>query len=93
MLTIKDFWRVEGEYMQPCPICSPHRKKKKAKCLGVKRDGDFIIYNCLHCGEHGKIQVGGDYEFNKVRREQEVKNRTRVRTRVQRVRERRSRLG
>jgi len=85
MITVKDFWRLTGEYMQPCPVCSPHRKKKKAKCFGVKREDNYIIYNCFHCGEHGKIQVGGDYETSRVCEGKKIRTRVVVRQGRKRV--------
>lgn len=37
-----------GENLQPCPVCSQDRKKKKAPCMSYNRDKE--TGHCSHCG-------------------------------------------
>lgn len=36
-----------------CPFCSKDRRKRTDRCMSIRRDGDTLLYNCHHCGEHG----------------------------------------
>lgn len=38
-----------NDYRQPCPQCSPHRRKKKDPCLHVTVDGARVQACCFHC--------------------------------------------
>jgi twinkle protein len=40
---------IEGKKLQPCPLCSPERKKKTEPCLMV--DWERGLGTCQHCGE------------------------------------------
>ena len=42
-----------GQHTFLCPKCSDERKKKRQPCLSVNIDEG--IYNCHHCGWHGKV--------------------------------------
>lgn len=44
-----------GEQRVICPQCSPTRRKKRDRCLGVNIDGNSGKYNCWHCGWHGAV--------------------------------------
>lgn len=45
-----------GNYQTTCPKCSPHRKKKKGKCLSVNIETE--LFNCHHCGWGGSLKTG-----------------------------------
>jgi hypothetical protein len=38
-----------NDYREPCPQCSPNRKKKKDPCLHVTVTGSEVRANCFHC--------------------------------------------
>ncbi len=45
-----------GEHETTCPVCSHTRKKKTAKCLGVKIDDEGgAAWICHHCGWSGNV--------------------------------------
>lgn len=46
------------EVYTTCPQCSPHRKKKNAKCLSANIDKD--VWHCAHCGWSGGLGSGVD---------------------------------
>lgn len=51
-----------GEQRVMCPQCSPTRRKKRDRCLGVNIDGHSGKYHCWHCGWQGAVfadQRGG----------------------------------
>ena len=45
--------KTTGQHTFICPKCSHERKKKNDPCLSVNIDEG--IYNCHHCGWHGKV--------------------------------------
>ena len=45
---------IDGAGRFECPVCGPTRKKKNQKTLSVTVDGDYVLYNCLHCELSGK---------------------------------------
>lgn len=44
-----------GEQRTTCPQCSPHRRKKKDRCLAVRIEHDRAAYFCHHCGWNGAV--------------------------------------
>lgn len=59
----------EGQHKCVCPICSPHRKKKRERTLSLKVDGDAIVYNCWHCDASGIVSVEERIpQFNRPRK-------------------------
>ena len=50
------------EVYTTCPQCSPHRKKKKVKCLSVNTDKQVWI--CHHCDWRGTLKGGPENKSN-----------------------------
>ena len=42
-----------GSQSTKCPKCSSSRRKKNARCLGVKIDDDGVTWFCHHCNDSG----------------------------------------
>lgn len=55
--------KKQGSIKAQCPKCSDARKNKKEPCLSV--DIDNGIYNCHHCGWHGKVFKKREKEYVK----------------------------
>jgi uncharacterized Zn finger protein len=36
-----------------CPLCSPHRKRKKHKVLKFWQNGKSVMWKCSHCDWEG----------------------------------------
>lgn len=53
--------KITGQHTFRCPKCSDERKKKKDPCLSVNIDEG--IYNCHHCGWHGKVFLEEEKTF------------------------------
>lgn len=46
------------EVYTTCPQCSPHRRKKNAKCLSANIEKE--VWHCAHCGWAGSLNKGAD---------------------------------
>lgn len=55
-----------GDYREPCPKCSPNRRKKKDPCLHVTVANGEVRAKCFHC-DWGMIFTD-DEERRDVRR-------------------------
>ena len=51
-----------AEVQTTCPQCSPHRRKKKAKCLSVNLDKE--VWVCHHCDWRGSLKAGVEDHSN-----------------------------
>ena len=93
MITIQQVPIRHGDYSVPCPVCSPHRTKTRARCLGIKNDGTCVIYHCFHCGIKGKLQLEARNEFDRICKRKKVEGRGTARARTGRIREGRAKVG
>jgi twinkle protein len=52
------------ELVTTCPECSPHRKKKNAKCLSVNIEK--AVWYCAHCGWAGTLKAGVEKRSERI---------------------------
>jgi twinkle protein len=46
-LGVRDHVRIQ------CKVCSNDRSKASEQCVSVDRKGDWVVWNCHHCGDGG----------------------------------------
>jgi twinkle protein len=51
-----------------CVVCSDGRKHNNDECVSVGRKGDWVVWNCHHCGDKGSAPVNEWKPKNKVER-------------------------
>lgn len=57
---------VSADYRQPCPKCSPERRKKRDPCLHVTVLHGEIRCKCFHC-DWGAVFTDDDDRRNNIR--------------------------
>jgi len=59
--------RSKDHLRLPCKICSGERKKDTEPCVSVDKRGDWVVWNCHHCGDKGAAPIT-DWKVKKPQR-------------------------
>jgi len=60
-LGVRDHVRIQ------CKVCSSDRSKAGEQCVSVDRKGDWVVWNCHHCGDGGAAPLT-DWKPKKVQK-------------------------
>lgn len=60
-LGVRDHVRIQ------CKVCSSDRSKASEQCVSVDRKGDWVVWNCHHCGDGGAAPLT-DWKPKKVQK-------------------------